>query len=37
VFAVLADHIDPGQVGKVIAALPHELRELWPSPAGAPA
>ena len=37
VFAVLAEHIDPGQVNKVIAALPHELRELWPSPAGAPA
>lgn len=28
--ATLAENIDPGQVGKVIAALPHELRELWP-------
>jgi uncharacterized protein (DUF2267 family) len=34
--ATLAENIDPGQVGKVIAALPHELRELWPQPAGAP-
>jgi uncharacterized protein (DUF2267 family) len=35
VFAVLVEHIDPGQVSKVIAALPHELRELWPQQAGA--
>lgn len=28
--ATLAENIDPGQVSKVIAALPHELRELWP-------
>lgn len=37
VFAVLVEHIDPGQVNKVVAALPRELRDLWPSPAGAPA
>lgn len=28
--ATLAENIDPGQVSKVVAALPHELRELWP-------
>ena len=28
--ATLAESIDPGQVSNVIAALPHELRELWP-------
>jgi uncharacterized protein (DUF2267 family) len=37
VFAVLAEHIDPGQVNKVVAALPHDLRDLWPSPARGPA
>ena len=29
VLATLAENIDPGQVRKIIAALPHELRELW--------
>ena len=29
VLATLAENIDPGQVRKIIAALPHELRDLW--------
>jgi hypothetical protein len=29
VLATLAENIDPGQVNKIVAALPHELRELW--------
>jgi uncharacterized protein (DUF2267 family) len=36
VFTVLAEHIDPGEVRKVMSVLPHELRDLWPRPAGAP-
>jgi uncharacterized protein (DUF2267 family) len=32
VLATLAESIDPGQVSKIIAVLPHELRELWPAP-----
>ncbi len=30
VFAVLAAHIDAGQVAKVVDALPADLRRLWP-------
>jgi len=33
VFALLAAELDPGEVRKVIAVLPHELRELWPAEA----
>ena len=33
VLATLAESIDPGQVSKIVAVLPHELRELWPQPA----
>jgi uncharacterized protein (DUF2267 family) len=33
VLATLAENIDAGQVNKIIAGLPHELRELWPEPA----
>jgi uncharacterized protein (DUF2267 family) len=33
VLATLADNIDPGQVSKIIAVLPLELRELWSQPA----
>jgi uncharacterized protein (DUF2267 family) len=35
VFTVLAEHIDPGEARKVMSVLPHELRDLWPRPAGA--
>jgi len=31
VFQVLADHLDPGEIRKVIGVLPRELRELWPA------
>jgi uncharacterized protein (DUF2267 family) len=34
VLLVLAEHIDPGEVRKVTSVLPHELRDLWPRPAG---
>lgn len=30
VFALLAHHCDPGEISKVIAQLPHDLRPLWP-------
>lgn len=30
VFKVLSHYIDPGQVAKVRAALPKEVRQLWP-------
>ena len=33
VLATLAENIDAGQVSKIIAVLPHELRELWSEPA----
>jgi uncharacterized protein (DUF2267 family) len=33
VLATLVENIDPGQVSKIMAVLPHELRELWPQPA----
>jgi uncharacterized protein (DUF2267 family) len=32
VFGVLSHYIDPGQVAKVRAALPEEVRNLWPDP-----
>jgi uncharacterized protein (DUF2267 family) len=30
VFALLADHCDPGEVADVIGQLPDDLKELWP-------
>jgi uncharacterized protein (DUF2267 family) len=30
VFALLAHHCDPGEIGDVIAQLPQEIKELWP-------
>jgi len=31
VFGVIAHHVDPGEVAKVIEALPKEIRTLWPA------
>lgn len=31
VFGVIEHHVDPGEVGKVIEALPKEIRTLWPA------
>jgi uncharacterized protein (DUF2267 family) len=33
VFALLAHHCDPGEIGDVIAQLPAELKALWPQQA----
>ena len=33
VFALLAHHCDPGEIADVIAQLPGELKELWPTSA----
>jgi uncharacterized protein (DUF2267 family) len=33
VFALIAHHCDPGEVGDVICQLPAELKELWPDSA----
>lgn len=33
VFALLAHHCDPGEIGDVIAQFPAELKELWPQSA----
>lgn len=33
VFALIAHHCDPGEVGDVIGQLPAELKELWPETA----
>jgi uncharacterized protein (DUF2267 family) len=33
VFALLAHHCDPGEIGDVIAQLPGEIKELWPDAA----
>lgn len=33
VFALIAHHCDPGEVGDVIGQLPDELKELWPQSA----
>lgn len=33
VFALLAHHCDPGEIGDVIDQLPQELKELWPESA----
>jgi uncharacterized protein (DUF2267 family) len=30
VFALLADHCDPGEIADVIGQLPDDLKELWP-------
>jgi uncharacterized protein (DUF2267 family) len=30
VFALIAHHCDPGEVGDVIAQLPSDIKELWP-------
>lgn len=30
VFALLAHHCDPGEIGDVIAQLPSDIKELWP-------
>lgn len=30
VFALLAHHIDPGEIADVIAQLPDDIKELWP-------
>jgi uncharacterized protein (DUF2267 family) len=35
VFALLAAELDPGEIHKVVAVLPRELRELWPTEARA--
>lgn len=35
VFQVLNHHIEPGQVAKVMEALPEEIRRLWPAGGGA--
>jgi uncharacterized protein (DUF2267 family) len=32
VFGVLSHYVDPGQVRKVRAALPEQVRDLWPDP-----
>jgi uncharacterized protein (DUF2267 family) len=30
VFALIAHHCDPGEVGDVIGQLPSDIKELWP-------
>jgi uncharacterized protein (DUF2267 family) len=30
VFEIMWNHIDPGEIAKLIAMFPAELRELWP-------
>ncbi|HTJ24904.1 MAG TPA: DUF2267 domain-containing protein [Candidatus Limnocylindria bacterium] len=32
VYAVLARHVSPGEVEKIVATLPHRLRILWEAP-----
>ena len=31
VFSVLADHLDPGEIVKVVGMLPRDVRDLWPA------
>jgi uncharacterized protein (DUF2267 family) len=32
VFAVIAMHVTPGEVHKIVGALPRDIRALWPLP-----
>jgi uncharacterized protein (DUF2267 family) len=31
VFALLADHVSPGEIAQVVGNLPEQLRDLWPA------